>query len=63
MLQFSKPKGHFAPKHEMQPVQLDSDRPCCRCKGGTCDTCVCGAAGRTCVSCASANCRNTKVNV
>ena len=60
--QFLKPKEHLAPKQKTQPVQLDSDRPCCRCKVGTCDTCVCGAAGKTCVSCTSTNCQNTGVN-
>ena len=61
--QFSRPKGHLGPEQKLQIVQLDSGRHCCRCKVGTCDNCVCGAAGKTCVSCGSANCRNTRVNV
>ena len=44
-------------------LRPDSDRPCCRCKVGTCDNCVCGAAGKTCISCISTNCQNTEVNI
>ena len=44
-------------------LRPDSDRPCCRCKVGKCDNCVCGAAGKTCISCSSTNCQNTLVNI